>query len=138
MNGHLPLISSVNVDDSPLQGIKVNSYELGWRYTGDNLRTQLAAYYSTSDKTIVVNRTDMTIDVQSDKRRIYGVEGAVDYFIPDSDWSVGGNFNVLKSRVQTDGRWQKWDVTLACRLKPPPCGLGAGSVEPARAESAGI
>lgn len=106
MNGHLPLISSVNVDDSPLQGIKVNSYELGWRYTGDNLRTQLAAYYSTSDKTIVVNRTDMTIDVQSDKRRIYGVEGAVDYFIPDSDWSVGGNFNVLKSRVQTDGRWQ--------------------------------
>ncbi len=75
VNGHLPLISSVNVDDSPLQGIKVNSYELGWRYTGDNLRTQLAAYYSTSDKTIVVNRTDMTIDVQSDKRRIYGVEG---------------------------------------------------------------
>jgi iron complex outermembrane receptor protein len=75
VNGHLPLLSSVNVDDSPLQGIKVNSYELGWRYTGDNLRTQLAAYYSTSDKTIVVNRTDMTIDVQSDKRRIYGVEG---------------------------------------------------------------
>jgi outer membrane receptor protein involved in Fe transport len=72
---HLPLLSSVNVGDSPLQGIKVNSYELGWRYTGDNLRTQLAAYYSTSDKTIVVNRTDMTIDVQSDKRRIYGVEG---------------------------------------------------------------
>lgn len=56
----------MNVGDSPLQGIKVNSYELGWRYTGDNLRTQLAAYYSTSDKTIVVNRTDMTIDVQSD------------------------------------------------------------------------
>ncbi|VEB07415.1 putative TonB-dependent receptor [Klebsiella pneumoniae] len=117
MNGHLPLISSVNVDDSALQGIKVNSYELGWRYTGDNLRTQLAAYYSTSDKTIVVNRTDMTIDVQSDKRRIYGVEGAVDYFIPDSDWSVGGNFNVLKSQVQTDGRWQKWDVTLASPSK---------------------
>ncbi len=117
VNGHLPLISSVNVDDSPLQGIKVNSYELGWRYTGDNLRTQLAAYYSTSDKTIVVNRTDMTIDVQSDKRRIYGVEGAVDYFIPDSDWSVGGNFNVLKSQVQTDGRWQKWDVTLASPSK---------------------
>lgn len=117
VNGHLPLLSSVNVDDSPLQGIKVNSYELGWRYTGDNLRTQLAAYYSTSDKTIVVNRTDMTIDVQSDKRRIYGVEGAVDYFIPDSDWSVGGNFNVLKSQVQTDGRWQKWDVTLASPSK---------------------
>ncbi|MCS5961177.1 hypothetical protein LNP74_24375 [Klebsiella pneumoniae subsp. pneumoniae] len=35
MNGHLPLISSVNVDDSPLQGSRANSYELGWRYTGD-------------------------------------------------------------------------------------------------------
>jgi iron complex outermembrane receptor protein len=30
----------------------------------------------------------MTIDVQSDKRRIYGVEGAVDYLFPDSDWSA--------------------------------------------------
>ncbi|HDS7114867.1 TPA: TonB-dependent siderophore receptor [Klebsiella aerogenes] len=117
VNGHLPLVSSVNVGDSPLQGIKVNSWELGWRYTGDNLRTQLAAYYSTSDKTIVVNRSDMTIDVQSDKRRIYGVEGAVDYFVPDSDWSLGANFNVLKSQVKTDGSWQKWDVTLASPSK---------------------
>ena len=117
VNGHLPLLSSVNVGDSPLQGIKVNSYELGWRYTGDNLRTQLAAYYSTSDKTIVVNRTDMTIDVQSDKRRIYGVEGAVDYYFPNSDWSAGANFNVLKSQVKSDGSWQKWDVTLASPSK---------------------
>ncbi len=117
VNGNYPLLSSVNVGDSPLQGIKVNSYELGWRYTGDNLRTQLAAYYSTSDKTIVVNRTDMTIDVQSDKRRIYGVEGAVDYFFPDSDWSTGANFNVLKSQVKSDGSWQKWDVTLASPSK---------------------
>ncbi len=117
VNGHLPLLSSVNVGDSPLQGIKVNSYELGWRYTGDNLRTQLAAYYSTSDKTIVVNRTDMTIDVQSDKRRIYGVEGAVDYFFPNSDWSAGANFNVLKSQVKSEGSWQKWDVTLASPSK---------------------
>ena len=117
VDGHLPLVSSVNVGDSPLQGIKVNSWELGWRYTGDNLRTQLAAYYSTSDKTIVVNRSDMTIDVQSDKRRIYGVEGAVDYFVPDSDWSLGANFNVLKSQVKTDGSWQKWDVTLASPSK---------------------
>lgn len=117
VNGHLPLLSSVNVGDSPLQGIKVNSYELGWRYTGDNLRTQLAAYYSTSDKTIVVNRTDMTIDVQSDKRRIYGVEGAVDYYFPNSDWSAGTNLNVLKSQVKSDGSWQKWDVTLASPSK---------------------
>ena len=59
----------------------------------------------------------MTIDVQSDKRRIYGVEGAVDYYFPNSDWSAGANFNVLKSQVKSDGSWQKWDVTLASPSK---------------------
>ncbi|SQI26372.1 Aerobactin siderophore ferric receptor protein IutA [Salmonella enterica subsp. arizonae] len=39
VNGHLPLTNSVNVDDSKLEGVKVDSYELGWRFTGDNLRT---------------------------------------------------------------------------------------------------
>ncbi len=82
------MTNSVSVDGSKLEGIKVNSYELGWRYTGDNLRTQVAAYYSLSDKNVVVN-DDLTISVVDDKRRIYGVEGAVDYFIPDTDWSAG-------------------------------------------------
>ncbi|MGU0056755.1 hypothetical protein ACVXG7_19195 [Enterobacter hormaechei] len=31
------------MNDSTLDGIKVNAYELGWRFTGDNLRTQVAA-----------------------------------------------------------------------------------------------
>lgn len=114
---HYQLQRSVNVADSRLEGIKVNSYELGWRYTGDSLRTQLAAYYSTSDKSIVINRSDMTINVQPDDRRIYGVEGAVDYFIADTDWSLGGNFNVIKSEVKQNGKWQKWDVTLASPSK---------------------
>lgn len=114
---HYQLQRSVNVADSRLEGIKVNSFELGWRYTGDNLRTQLAAYYSTSDKSIVINRSDMTIRVEPDDRRIYGVEGAADYFIPDSDWSVGANFNVLKSEVKQNGKWEKWDVTLASPSK---------------------
>lgn len=108
---HYQLQRSVNVADSRPEGIKVNSYELGWRYTGDSLRTQLAAYYSTSDKSIVINRSDMTINVQPDDRRIYGLEGAVDYFIADTDWSLGGNFNVIKSEVKQNGKWQKWDVT---------------------------
>ena len=114
---HYQLQRSVNVGDSRLEGIKVNSYELGWRYTGDSLRTQLAAYYSTSDKSIVINLSDMTINVQPDDRRIYGLEGAVDYFIADTDWSLGGNFNVIKSEVKQNGKWQKWDVTLASPSK---------------------
>ncbi|MGZ0721197.1 ferric aerobactin receptor IutA [Kluyvera cryocrescens] len=116
VNGHLPLTNSVNVNDSKLEGIKVNSYELGWRYTGDNLRTQLAAYYSLSDKNVQANK-DLTISIIDDKRRIYGVEGAVDYFIPDTDWSTGGNFNVLKTESKVDGSWQKYDVKVASPSK---------------------
>ncbi|WP_205952505.1 ferric aerobactin receptor IutA [Pantoea stewartii] len=116
VKGNLPLTNSVNVDASKLQGIKVDSWELGWRYTGDNLRTQLSAYYSLSDKNVQQNQ-DLTISVVDDKRRIYGVEGAVDYFIPDTDWSTGANFNVLKTESKVDGSWRKYDVKVASPSK---------------------
>lgn len=117
VDGHYKLMKSVNVGQSKLQGIKVDAYELGWRYNGDALRTQLAAYYSLSDKSISINRTNMTIDVNDDKRRIYGLEGALDYFIPDTTWSTGANFNILKSETKVDGQWQKWDVIYASPSK---------------------
>lgn len=117
-SGHYRLTNSINVEDSKLEGLKTNSYELGWRYNGDNLRTQVAAYYSLSDKTISVNSNDMTINVEPDKRRIYGVEGAVDYFFSDSDWSTGASFNLIKSETKSDdGKWEKWDVTQASPSK---------------------
>lgn len=117
VDGHYRLIDSVNVNDSRLDGIKVNAYELGWRYNGDNLRTQIAAYYSLSDKTININKTDMTINIEDDKRRIYGIEGQVDYFFPDSAWSTGTNFNAIKSETQVDGQWQKLTVDSASPSK---------------------
>ncbi|NQF20825.1 TonB-dependent receptor, partial [Enterobacter hormaechei] len=107
VDGHYRLQNSVNVNDSTLDGIKVNAYELGWRFTGDNLRTQVAAYYSLSDKTITINKSDMTINLEDDKRRIYGVEGQVDYFFTDSDWSTGANFNAIKSETRENGKWEK-------------------------------
>ncbi|EPN9511013.1 TonB-dependent siderophore receptor [Cronobacter sakazakii] len=116
-NGHYRLLKSVNVNDSRLDGIKVDSYELGWRYTGDNLRTQLAAYYSVSDKTININKTDMTITLDDDKRRIYGLEGQVDYFFSDSAWSTGANFNAIKSETRVDGDWKKLTVDSASPSK---------------------
>lgn len=116
-NGHYNLTNSVNVNDSKLDGIKVDSYELGWRYTGDNLRTQLAAYYSLSDKTISINKTDMTINLDDDKRRIYGVEGQADYFFDDSEWSTGSNFNVIKSETRVEGKWEKLTIDSASPSK---------------------
>lgn len=117
VNGHYRLVNSVNVNDSKLDGIKVDAYELGWRYTGDNLRTQIAGYYSLSDKTININKSDMTINVEDDKRRIYGVEGQVDYFFTDSEWSTGTNFNVIKSQTRVDGKWEKLTVDSASPSK---------------------
>ena len=116
-NGHYNLTNSVNVNDSRLDGIKVDSYELGWRFTGDNLRTQLAAYYSLSDKTISINKTDMTINLDDDKRRIYGVEGQVDYFFDDSEWSTGSNFNIIKSETRVEGKWEKLTIDSASPSK---------------------
>ena len=117
VNGHYRLVNSVHVHDSKLDGIKVDAYELGWRYTGDNLRTQIAGYYSLSDKTININKSDMTINVEDDKRRIYGVEGQVDYFFTDSAWSTGTNFNVIKSQTRVDGKWEKLTVDSASPSK---------------------
>ncbi|ATA21690.1 iron complex outermembrane receptor protein [Gibbsiella quercinecans] len=117
VDGHYRLNNSVNVNDSKLDGIKVNAFELGWRFTGDNLRTQAAAYYSLSDKTININKTDMTINIEDDKRRIYGLEGQVDYFFTDSEWSTGANFNVIKSETRVDGKWQKLTVDSASPSK---------------------
>ncbi len=106
----------------------------GWRFTGNNLRTQIAAYYSISDKSVVANK-DLTISVVDDKRRIYGVEGAVDYLIPDTDWSTGVNFNVLKTESKVNGTWQKYDVKTASPSKSDSLHwLGTGPVESARAE----
>ncbi|MCU5775322.1 TonB-dependent siderophore receptor [Erwiniaceae bacterium BAC15a-03b] len=116
-DGHYHLLNSINVNDSTLDGIKVDSWELGWRYTGDDLRTQLAAYYSLSDKTISINKTDMTINLDDDKRRIYGLEGAVDYFVPDSDWRTGVSFNWIKSETRQQGKWQKMTTDSASPAK---------------------
>lgn len=117
VNGHYRLVNSVNVNDSKLDGIKVDAYELGWRFTGDNLRTQIAGYYSLSDKTININKSDMTINVEDDERRIYGVEGQVDYFFTDNEWSTGTNFNVIKSETRVDGKWEKLTVDSASPSK---------------------
>ncbi|EJD6041771.1 TonB-dependent siderophore receptor [Providencia rettgeri] len=116
-NGHWNLKNSVNINDTKVKGIKVNSFELGWRYTGENLRTQIATYYSLSDRSYGINKDDMTIYMKTDKRRIYGVEGAVDYFFDDSDWSVGSNFNLQKSESKVNGSWEKWSVDFASPSK---------------------
>ncbi len=59
----------------------------------------------------------MTINVLPDKRRIYGVEGAVDYFFDNSEWSAGATFNLIKSETKVSGKWQKLTIDAASPSK---------------------
>lgn len=59
----------------------------------------------------------MTINLDDDKRRIYVVEGQVDYFFNDSEWSTGSNFNIIKSETRVDGKWEKLTIDSASPSK---------------------
>ncbi len=59
----------------------------------------------------------MTINLDDDERRIYGLEGALDYFFTDSDWSTGATFNVIKSETKQDGKWEKLTIDAASPSK---------------------
>ncbi|STP70383.1 Ferric aerobactin receptor precursor [Escherichia coli] len=105
VNGHLPLTKSVNVSDSKLEGVKVDSYELGWRFIGDNcgIKSRHITRFP------IRAWKGIKIDHQCEGRQApYLRRGsAVDYLIPDTDWSTGVNFNVLKTESKVNGQWQK-------------------------------
>jgi len=107
--------SSTNVSNNPLEGIKTNSIELGWRLNNDAFYTQLTAYYSLSDKKIEV-QNDYSIDVVGDKVRIYGLEAQLDYYLTDA-LHAGGNFNYIVSETKSDGKWDNLDATSASPSK---------------------
>ncbi|MEI6897322.1 MAG: TonB-dependent receptor [Psychromonas sp.] len=109
------LVDSVNVSDNPLEGIKTNSVELGWRLNGDSLSTQLTAYYSLSDKA-VEQQDDYSIDVIDNDVRIYGLEGQLEHYLTQG-FSLGGNFNYIVSETKTDGEWDNLSVTVASPSK---------------------
>ncbi|GIC76420.1 TonB-dependent receptor [Moritella sp. F3] len=110
------LESSVNVSDSPLEGIKTNSVELGWRLNSESVSTQFAAYYSLSDKSIFLDKTDYSIDVIDSDVRIYGLEAKLDYYLSQG-FSLGGNFNYIISETKVDGEWKNVSIQSASPSK---------------------
>ncbi|MFT7683207.1 MAG: iron complex outermembrane receptor protein [Moritella dasanensis] len=110
------LESSVNVSDSPLEGIKTNSVELGWRLNSESVSTQFAAYYSLSDKSIFLDKTDYSIDVIDSDVRIYGLEAKLDYYLSQG-LSLGGNFNYIISETKVDGEWENLSIQSASPSK---------------------
>lgn len=104
------------MNDSPLDGIKTKQVELGWRHTDGALDTQVAAFYSWSDKSIKYDSKTLAVLQQDTKKRNYGLEGQATYWL-DDHWQVGVNGLAIRSQEKVDGRWLKQDVTSASPSK---------------------
>lgn len=116
MGGNWQLLDSVSVDDSPLSGIKTKQVETGWRHYADGLDAQVAAFYAWSDKSITYNRLTLAVEQQDDKKRNYGLEGQLSYWLNDN-WQVGTSALAIRSQQKVDGSWEKQDVTAASPSK---------------------
>ena len=106
------LVSSVNVAENELEGVTTNSVELGWRLNKNNLDLQLAAYYSLSDKTTSYDSSTYAIIVNDDQKRIYGLEGQINYHFTD-DWYAGLQGHLIKSETKSDGSWSNLEAESA-------------------------
>lgn len=108
---------SFDISSNPVDGIKTEQLEAGWRLSKGDWQTQIAAYYSWSDKDIgYLYSDDENIEIgvtTVDKDvRTYGVEGQVQRFV-GQNWSFGSNFNWVRSEEKSEGDWVKASVTEA-------------------------
>ncbi|MBM7060065.1 TonB-dependent receptor [Pseudomonas sp. UL073] len=114
--GRWVLQNSVNVAESALDGIKTKQVELGWRHHDGSLDAQLAAFYAWSDKSITYNRTTLLVEQLADKKRNYGLEGQLTYWL-DDNWQLGTSALAIRSQQEINDRWEKQDVTAASPSK---------------------
>ncbi|OOE44681.1 TonB-dependent siderophore receptor [Salinivibrio kushneri] len=101
------LKESVNVENTPLDGAKTNSFELGWRTQQQDYNAQLAAYYSLSDKTYKYKGADL--ELNSNKKRIYGLEGQIKYYLTDS-WYSRAQGHLVQSETKNNGSWDELSI----------------------------
>lgn len=65
----------------------------------------VSVFYNESDKTIDFN-ADHNVDLLDQKRKVYGLEGAIEYFLNDY-WYVGGTYAFTEGRsyYKEIGEW---------------------------------
>lgn len=115
-SSYLHLTDSININDTRLDGIKTDSYEIGWRYQANRWQAQASAYYSISDKVIEVNSADLTIDVKDNDKRNMGIEAQFNFDI-SSDWQIGTNLHWVKSEIKAEHDWIDETVAYASPSK---------------------
>ncbi|CAE6881098.1 Ferric aerobactin receptor [Ectopseudomonas oleovorans] len=107
----------LSVEDNPLAGIKSRQTELGWRFADSRWQAQAALYYIWSDQVISYDSSTLTIDVEDQKSRDFGFEGALSHYF-DSGWQAGATLHLVRSEEEdADGGWIKRDARYASLSK---------------------
>ncbi|WP_374463784.1 TonB-dependent receptor [Chryseobacterium sp.] len=110
------VISSINVKEQPLQAIKTNQFEVGYRVNKGGLRAQVAGFMSNSDKTVAVDKKTFQILVNDLKLRNMGIEAEVSYALSNGVY-FGASGLLIKSEVDNKGEWQKQEIYNASPSK---------------------
>jgi iron complex outermembrane receptor protein len=110
------VVSSINVKEQPLQAIKTNQFEVGYRINRGGLRAQVAGFLSTSDKTVAVDKKTFQILVNDLKLRNMGIEAEVSYSLSNGVY-FGASGLLIKSEVDNKGEWQKQEIYNASPSK---------------------
>ncbi|WP_371925121.1 TonB-dependent siderophore receptor [Pseudomonas sp. H9] len=107
----------LSVEDNPLAGIKSRQVEMGWRYADLDWDAQAAVYYIWSDKIITTDMATLTINVEDQKSRDFGFEGALTRHF-ESGWEAGGTLHLVRSEEEDkNGDWIKRDARYASLSK---------------------
>lgn len=118
-NGNWDLKNSVNINDTKLQGIVTNQYEVGFRTNYKGLRAQLAGFYSISDKNIAIQTNPkgrLYISVEDLNLRNVGIEAEISYNM-NNGFYLGANALLIKSEVKKDNKWLKQSIFTASPSK---------------------
>ncbi|WP_312083648.1 TonB-dependent receptor [Epilithonimonas hominis] len=110
------VISSINVKEQKLQGIKTNQFEVGYRIASNGLNAQIAAFQSISDKTIAVDRTTFQLLVNDLKLRNRGIEAEVSYALQNGVY-FGASGILIRSEVENNDDWQRQEIYNASPSK---------------------
>ncbi|MGH1516299.1 TonB-dependent receptor [Chryseobacterium sp. JK1] len=110
------VVSSINVKEQPLQAIKTNQFEVGYRINRGGFRAQAAGFLSKSDKTVTVDKKTFQILVNDLKLRNMGIEAEVSYSLNNGVY-FGASGLLIKSEVDNKGEWQKQEIYNASPSK---------------------
>ncbi|MBP1164812.1 iron complex outermembrane receptor protein [Chryseobacterium sp. PvR013] len=110
------VVSSINVKEQPLQAIKTNQFEVGYRINRGGLKAQIAGFLSNSDKTVAVDKKTFQILVNDLKLRNMGIEAEVSYALNNGVY-FGASGLLIKSEGDNKGEWQKQEIYNASPSK---------------------